>query len=79
MAWAEFPEASLTVLQGAPKTLNSSGTAMRSFCGNCGDCGTGLFYRNAGILPGQARQARRIPLPWYGSPSTADTGYRPWT
>jgi len=49
MAWAEFPEASLTVLHGEPKTINSSGTAMRSFCGNCG---TGLFYRNAGILPG---------------------------
>jgi hypothetical protein len=49
MAWAEFPEASLTALQGAPKTINSSGTAMRSFCG---DCGTGLFYRNAAILPG---------------------------
>jgi hypothetical protein len=49
MAWAEFPESSLTVMQGQPKTINSSGTAMRSFCG---DCGTGLFYRNAGILPG---------------------------
>lgn len=49
MAWAEFPEGSLTVLQGEPKTINSSGTAMRSFCG---DCGTGLFYRNAAILPG---------------------------
>lgn len=49
MAWAEFPEASLKLLQGEPKTINSSGTAMRSFCGVCG---TGLFYRNAGILPG---------------------------
>jgi hypothetical protein len=34
MAWAEFLEASLTVLHGAPKTINSSGTAMRSFCGD---------------------------------------------
>lgn len=49
MAWAEFPEASLTMIQGEPKTINSSGTAMRSFCG---ECGTGLFYRNAAILPG---------------------------
>jgi hypothetical protein len=49
MAWAEFPEVSLKMLQGEPKTINSSGTAMRSFCGNCG---TGLFYRNAGMLPG---------------------------
>jgi hypothetical protein len=30
------------------KTINSSGTAMRSFCQ---DCGSGLFYRNAEILP----------------------------
>lgn len=49
MAWAEFPDGSLTVLQGEPKTINSSRTAMRSFCG---DCGTGLFYRNAELLPG---------------------------
>jgi len=44
-----FPESSLTLLQGEPKTINSSGTSMRSFCGNCG---TGLFYRNAVNLPG---------------------------
>jgi hypothetical protein len=49
MAWAEFAEASLTMVQGRPKTINSSGSAMRSFCG---DCGTGLFYRNAELLPG---------------------------
>ena len=49
MAWAEFPEASLTMIQGEPRTVNSSGTAMRSFCS---DCGTGLFYRNDAILPG---------------------------
>ena len=30
-------------------TYNSSGAAMRSFCGRCG---TGLFYRNAQFLPG---------------------------
>ena len=49
VAWAMFPEASLTMTKGNPKTINSSGTAMRSFCA---DCGTGLFYRNAEILPG---------------------------
>lgn len=49
VSWAMFPEAALTVTQGQPKTINSSGTAMRSFCG---DCGTGLFYRNAVVLPG---------------------------
>ena len=49
VAWAMFTEASLTLTKGNPKTINSSGTAMRSFCA---DCGTGLFYRNEKILPG---------------------------
>lgn len=49
MAWAMFPEAALTLKQGTPKTINSSGAAMRSFCA---DCGTGMFYRNAEVLPG---------------------------
>jgi hypothetical protein len=49
VAWAMFPEAALTVIQGQPKTINSSGTAMRSFCV---DCGSGLFYRNEAFLPG---------------------------
>jgi len=44
-----FPEQALVVTQGQPKTINSSGAAMRSFCP---DCGTGLFYRNAENLPG---------------------------
>ena len=44
-----FPEAGVKVITGAPKTINSSGAAMRSFCA---DCGTGLFYRNAENLPG---------------------------
>ncbi|WP_415055938.1 GFA family protein [Halopseudomonas sp.] len=49
VTWAMYPEASLNVTQGEPKTINSSGTAMRSFCA---DCGSGLFYRNEEILPG---------------------------
>jgi hypothetical protein len=49
MAWAEFPESSLTMIQGEPRIVNSSGTAMRSFCS---DCGTGLFYRNSATMPG---------------------------
>lgn len=49
VAWAMFPAAALTLTKGQPKTINSSGTAMRSFCA---DCGTGLFYRNAVMLPG---------------------------
>jgi hypothetical protein len=48
VAWAGFAESDLKVIKGKPKTINSSGAAMRSFCA---DCGTGLFYRNAEILP----------------------------
>ncbi|MGE4429763.1 MAG: GFA family protein [Sphingobium sp.] len=49
VSWAMFEEKALTVTQGEPRTRNSSGTAMRSFCPACG---TGLFYRNAQMLPG---------------------------
>lgn len=49
VSWAMFAESSLLVLKGQPKTINSSGAAMRSFCA---DCGSGLFYRNAEHLPG---------------------------
>ena len=49
MAWAAFAEDELEVTKGVPKVFNSSGEAFRSFCG---DCGTGLFYRNAVFLPG---------------------------
>jgi hypothetical protein len=48
MAWAEFAEDNLTVSKGTPKTVNSSGAAMRTFCPNCG---TKLFYRNQEVLP----------------------------
>lgn len=49
VVWAIFPEAGVKVTAGTPKTINSSGAAMRSFCA---DCGSGLFYRNAENLPG---------------------------
>jgi hypothetical protein len=49
VAWAAFAEKDFAVTQGRPKTINSSGAAMRSFCP---DCGSGLFYRNAQMLPG---------------------------
>ena len=49
VTWAAFREASLTVTKGVPKTINSSPTAIRSFCA---DCGSGLFYRNETVLPG---------------------------
>jgi hypothetical protein len=49
VAWAGFAEGDLKVTRGTPKTRNSSGAAMRSFCP---DCGTGLFYTNAEYMPG---------------------------
>ena len=49
VSWAAFAEADFAVTQGDPVTFNSSGTALRSFCGTCG---TGLYYRNAEYLPG---------------------------
>jgi hypothetical protein len=48
VSWAMFPESALVVMSGQPKTINSSGAAMRSFCA---ECGSGLFYRNANYLP----------------------------
>lgn len=49
MAWAGYPEDSLVMIKGEAKVFKSTGATRRSFCG---DCGTGLFYRNADILPG---------------------------
>jgi len=49
VAWAAFREEALRMTKGEPRTRNSSGTAMRGFCA---ECGSGLFYRNAEILPG---------------------------
>lgn len=48
VAWAVFAEDRFTLLQGNPRTINSSGDSYRSFCG---ECGTGLFFRNATMLP----------------------------
>lgn len=49
VAWAMFAESALTLTRGQPKTINSSGTSMRSFCP---ECGTGLLFRNKDVLPG---------------------------
>jgi hypothetical protein len=49
VGWAAYAEADFSLTQGEPVTFNSSGTALRSFCGTCG---TGLYYRNAEFLPG---------------------------
>ena len=49
VGWAMYPDAAVTVTQGTPRTYESSTDGRRQFCG---DCGTGLFYRNAAFLPG---------------------------
>lgn len=49
VAWAAFTEDGFRVARGEAKTYNSSGSAMRNFCP---DCGTGLYYTNADVLPG---------------------------
>jgi hypothetical protein len=49
VSWAAFSESEVSITAGTPKTFNSSGASMRSFCS---DCGTGLFYRNGDFLPG---------------------------
>lgn len=49
VGWTMYPEAALRVTKGAPKTYESSAHGRRLFCPACG---TGLFYRNAEILPG---------------------------
>lgn len=49
VAWAAFGEDEFKVTKGEAKTHNSSGQSMRSFCA---DCGTGLYFRNAEVLPG---------------------------
>lgn len=49
VGWTMYPETALTLIQGSPREYASSEHGRRFFCG---DCGTGLFYRNAEILPG---------------------------
>lgn len=49
VSWAAFAEEDFALTAGTPRTHNSSGASMRSFCP---DCGTGLFFRNADYLPG---------------------------
>lgn len=49
VGWTMYPEAAVRVTRGAPKIYSSSAQGRRHFCP---DCGTGLFYFNAGMLPG---------------------------
>lgn len=49
VAWAAFKAETVSVTKGEPRTRNSSGASMRSFCA---DCGTGLLFVNEEALPG---------------------------
>lgn len=49
VGWTMVHEGSLSLLKGTPKEYKSSDNGRRFFCS---DCGTGLFYRNAAMLPG---------------------------
>ena len=49
VAWTMYPEAALRVTKGAVRVYVSSEHGRREICA---ECGTGLFYRNAEVLPG---------------------------
>lgn len=49
VGWTMYPAEALTLKKGSPKTYRSSEHGRRQFCA---DCGTGLFYTNAHVLPG---------------------------
>lgn len=48
VGWAMFKATDVTVTRGTPKVYASSEHGRRLFCA---DCGTGLFYENAQMLP----------------------------
>lgn len=49
VGWTMYPEDALKITKGAPKIYESSANERRQFRP---DCGTGLFYTNAQMLPG---------------------------
>ena len=49
VAWTMYPDEALRVTKGGVRVYVSSEHGRREFCA---DCGTGLFYRNAEVLPG---------------------------
>jgi hypothetical protein len=49
VGWTMYQEGAVRVTKGTPKTYKSSPHGRRQFCA---DCGTGLFYTNAEVLPG---------------------------
>ena len=49
VGWTMYTSDAVKVTKGAPKVYESSAHGRRHFCP---DCGTGLFYTNATMLPG---------------------------
>jgi hypothetical protein len=49
VAWAMFDEGQFALSKGEAKCYNGSGQSLRFFCG---ECGTGVYFRNAENLPG---------------------------
>ncbi|MEO9469491.1 GFA family protein [Parasphingorhabdus sp.] len=49
VAWIMLEQAGFSVTRGTLKTVSGAGSAVRHFCP---DCGTGIAYYNAEILPG---------------------------
>lgn len=49
VGWTMYLAAAVSVTKGTPKIYESSTHGRRYFCG---DCGTGLLYVNAEVLPG---------------------------
>lgn len=49
VGWTMYPLSALQLVKGSPRTYESSKEGRRRFCP---DCGTGLFYENAEMLPG---------------------------
>ena len=66
--WMLADESALSV-QGEPATFESSPGTVRSFCATCG---TGLFYRNRAVFPGQVDvQTATLDDPGQAPPPTA--------
>jgi hypothetical protein len=49
VSWMMCPESVVTITNGSLRTYHSSQHGRRQFCA---DCGTGLFYLNAEMMPG---------------------------
>ena len=49
VSWTMYPQAAVKITKGSPKEYQSSQHGRRYFCAQCG---TGLLYSNAEVLPG---------------------------